>query len=58
MSRWFNLINNPYDDRVLFKKNKIEIKQGITSLVGCNGSGKSTLLENIEYDLKNQIFPC
>lgn len=57
MSRQFNLLNSPYDDRVLFKKNKIEIKQGITSLVGCNGSGKSTLLESIEYNLKKSNIP-
>lgn len=44
---------DPYDIGVTFiKARNIELKEGLTVLVGCNGSGKTTLLKNIEDQCK------
>ena len=40
------------------KPTKIEIKVGLTVLVGCNGAGKSTLILNIKEEMKKQGIPC
>lgn len=46
---------DPYDIGVTFTKAKnIELKEGLTVLVGCNGSGKTTLLKNIESQCKKE----
>lgn len=37
---------------------KIELKSGLTVLVGCNGAGKSTLLLNIKEEMNNRKIPC
>lgn len=39
------------------KPKQIEIKDGLTVLVGCNGAGKTTLLTNIEDELKQANIP-
>ena len=38
----------------IFKKSQIEIKPGLTVLVGCNGSGKTTLLHQIKQNLQKE----
>lgn len=54
----FELIRDPYmDNDFIFEKSDIEIKPGVTVLVGCNGSGKSSLLKQIIYRLKNAGIP-
>lgn len=59
MSRKIKLWKDPYDCGIkLFKKKSIEIRSGITILVGCNGIGKSTLLNNIEEELRKEKIPC
>lgn len=37
---------------------EIELKTGLTVLVGCNGAGKSTLLLNIKESCKINHIPC
>lgn len=39
------------------KPKQIEIKDGLTVLVGCNGAGKTTLLTNVEDELKKANIP-
>jgi energy-coupling factor transporter ATP-binding protein EcfA2 len=58
MSRYFTLYDDWYgDDIKIFKKNNIEIKTGVTILVGCNGAGKTTLLHQIKQSLENKNIP-
>lgn len=58
MSRKFTLIKDYYDEGLdLYKKKTIEIKLGITVLVGCNGIGKTTLLHQIRDNLKKNNIP-
>lgn len=58
MSRKIELCKNSYDCGFdLFKNKIIEIKEGITVLVGCNGIGKSTLLHYIEKTLNKENIP-
>ncbi len=58
MSRKIKLWKDPYDIGFnLWKKRTIEIKPGVTVLVGCNGIGKTTLLNNIETVLKKENIP-
>lgn len=58
MSRHFMLCDDWYGDDVkIFKKNNIEIKTGVTVLVGCNGAGKTTLLHQIKQKLENENIP-
>lgn len=58
MGRKFKLGKDPYDyDFNLYKKSTIEIKPGVTVLVGCNGIGKSTLLHCIKDVLKKEGIP-
>lgn len=42
------------DERILYKKSRIQIKEGVTVLVGCNGSGKTTLLSQIKHQLEKE----
>ena len=55
--REFKIPKKPYDEYQVYKKNKIEIKEGVTVLVGCNGAGKSTLLKFIKDQLKESDIP-
>ena len=58
MDRRIKLWKDPYDCGFnLYKKRTIELKPGITVLVGCNGIGKTTLLHNIEDVLKKEKIP-
>lgn len=59
MGRKYKLWKDPYDCGVdLYKKKTIEIKPGVTVLVGCNGIGKTTLLHCIKDSLKKEKIPC
>lgn len=45
----FEIEKCPFDEGVVFfKKRNVEIKEGLTVLVGCNGYGKTTFLNAIE----------
>lgn len=58
MSRKFKLWKDPYDCGFdLWKKRAVEIRPGVTVLVGCNGIGKTTLLNNLESILKEENIP-
>ena len=58
MSKKFQLERDYYNNGFnLYKKNTIEIKPGVTVLVGCNGIGKSTLLMQIKDKLKEDKIP-
>lgn len=58
MSRKFKIIKNYYEEDVqLYDKGTIEIKPGITCLVGCNGAGKTTLLHQIANTLEDENIP-
>lgn len=58
MSRKFKIERDYYDTGSnLYKKKTIEIKPGITVLVGCNGIGKTTLLHQIKDNLKKENIP-
>lgn len=59
MSKKIELFRDYYDTGYnLYKKKTIEIKPGITILVGCNGIGKTTLLHQIKDKLKKENIPC
>lgn len=50
---------DPYDAGFSPTRPKeIELKPGLTVLVGCNGAGKTTLLLNIEEVCKQNKIPC
>lgn len=50
---------DPYDAGFTPTRPKeIELKTGLTVLVGCNGAGKSTLLLNIKESCKDSNIPC
>lgn len=52
--RAFQIEQCPFDEGdYLYKKDEIEIKPGLTVLVGCNGSGKTTLLQTINNQLRD-----
>ena len=58
MSRKFELIKDYYDEGFkLYKKKTIEIKPGVTILIGCNGIGKTTLLKQMKSNLKKENIP-
>ncbi len=49
---------NPYENGSnLTAPREIELKEGVTVLVGCNGSGKTTLISNIKEELEKQNIP-
>ncbi len=52
MSRTFTIETKPYDEVRIFNRKNIEIKPGVTVLVGCNGAGKSTLIHTMQDELK------
>lgn len=47
----FNLTRNYYLEGNLYKKDYVEIKEGLTILVGCNGSGKTTMIRQMKDQL-------
>lgn len=50
---------DPYDAGFTPTRAKeIELKTGLTVLVGCNGAGKTTLLRNISEECRKQHIPC
>lgn len=55
-AKTFNISTKPYDQKI-YNKATIEIKNGLTVLVGCNGIGKTTLLNIIKTQLENQNIP-
>lgn len=55
--RVFNVETRPYGEEKIFSKKKIEIKPGVTVLVGCNGAGKTTLIDWIIEQLKEEKVP-
>lgn len=55
--RVFNVDTRPYGEEKIFSKKKIEIKPGVTVLVGCNGAGKTSLINYIENQLKYGNVP-
>lgn len=55
--REFKIPKKPYDEYQVYKKTTVEIKEGVTVLVGCNGAGKSTLLSFIKDQLENDNIP-
>lgn len=58
MSRKFQLERDYYAEGFnLYKKKTVEIKPGVTVLVGCNGIGKTTLLHQIKHNLKKDNIP-
>lgn len=51
----FEITTNPFgDDKPLYRRKNIEIKPGLTILVGCNGSGKTTLIHQIKNILQDK----
>lgn len=51
----FEIETNPFDDdKPLYRRRNIEIKPGLTVLVGCNGSGKTTLIHQIKEILQSK----
>lgn len=54
----FTIETNPYDDRKpLYRRKNIEIKPGLTILVGCNGCGKTTLLQSLQETVRHNKIP-
>lgn len=51
------LCNKYYEDEILYRRLNIEIKDGLTVLVGCNGCGKTTALLQIKDYLKENNIP-
>lgn len=46
---------DPYGNHYsIFKNSEVELKSGVTILIGCNGYGKTTFIRELEYWLKYQ----
>ena len=55
MSVLFRIPTDPYDMGVrLYAKGTVELKPGVTPLVGCNGVGKTTFLRVLKDRLSNR----
>lgn len=53
-----SICTEPYDEGLrIYEKDEIEIREGLTVLVGCNGSGKTTLLRVLKDKLKGENIP-
>ena len=49
---------NPFGEGFsICRRREIELKSGVTILVGCNGAGKTTMLKNIQESLKKDNIP-
>lgn len=48
------IAKRPYDNRILYDKTTVDLKEGINILCGCNGSGKTTLLKTIERKIEDR----
>lgn len=55
--RKFEIETKPYREEKIYSRKNVEIKPGVTVLVGCNGAGKTTLLNVIKADLKRKEIP-
>ena len=56
--REFIINKEPYEEGLrVYKKNKVQIEEGVTILVGCNGAGKTTLLHEIKRQLEEKEIP-
>ena len=52
------LIRNYHnEDEYIYEKSRVDIKSGLTVLVGCNGSGKSTMLTQIKNHCDQKHIP-
>ena len=56
--REFEIHKNPNDCGILYYRNKVIFKPGVTVLVGCNGCGKTSLIRQIKNRLKQEEIPC
>lgn len=58
MSYEIKVWRDPYDVGYnVTKARKVELKPGLTVLVGCNGAGKSTFLLNVEEQARHEKIP-
>lgn len=58
MSKRFKIVPDYYDmNEKIYEKSSVNIKQGLTVLVGCNGSGKTTLLRQFKSECKSKKIP-
>ena len=48
----FKIFKDYYGDGNLYKKDCIDIEEGLTILVGCNGSGKTTMINQMKDQLR------
>lgn len=55
--RVFNVDTKPYGKEKIFLRKKIEIKPGVTVLVGCNGTGKTSLINYMKNQLEKENVP-
>ena len=54
-----NTWRDPYGEGFnICRKKQIELKEGLTILVGCNGCGKTTMLNNLKSQLETEKIPC
>lgn len=52
--RKFSIHRNYYGECDIYERDEIEIKPGVTVLVGCNGAGKTTLITQMMESLKER----
>ena len=58
MGRNIKLYRDYYDTGVpLYQRSNIELKPGLTVLVGCNGAGKTTMLHQLKQHLQKNDVP-
>lgn len=55
--RKFEIETKPYGEERIYLRKSVEIKPGVTVLVGCNGSGKTTLMQWMRTDLRKREIP-
>lgn len=51
------IIKDYYDQETIYEKNSVNLKTGLTVLVGCNGSGKTTMLKQIKNHCREENIP-
>lgn len=51
------IIKDYYDQETIYEKNSVNLKTGLTVLVGCNGSGKTTMLKQIKNHCHEENIP-